>query len=205
MEMANNNLTFREFKADMRKMGFVYREAAGSSKVFYIPQYGDNTTVTVHAHNENAPIDGNALRQVKNVLENIGWFKDPRNFNLFPFEKWQLPSIDVSVDTTQQEIESANEKYKDSNVRPVFAEKNSICVLKVNNKYNLCHSINDRRPLLTDWYDEYAYDRRTQSILCLKRNNWDSMETEAYPITQNGLDVENVIIESKIYGKGRIK
>ncbi len=31
------------------------------------------------------------------------------------------------------------------------------------------------------------------------------METEAYPITQNGLDVEDVIIESKIYGKGRIK
>ena len=184
-------------------MGFTYREAAGSSRVYYIPQYGDISNITVHAHNENATIDGNALRQVKSVLENIGWFKDPRNFNIFPFEKWQLPSTDVSVDTTQQEIGRANEEYKDAEVEQVFPYKNSICVLKINNKYNLCRSINDRRPLLTDWYDEYAYDRKTQSRLCLKRNNWDTMETEAYPITQNGLDIENVIIESKRYGKER--
>ena len=205
LEMARDNLTFREFKADMRRMGFVYREAAGSSRVFYIPQYGDISNIVIHAHNENVPIDGNALRQVKNVLESIGWFKDPSNFNIFPFEKWQLSSTDVSVDTTQQEIERANEEYKGAEVRPVFAEKNTICVLKVGDKYNLCRSINDRRPILTDWYDEYAYDRKTQSRLCLKRNNWDTMETEAYPITQDGLDMENVIIENKRYEKSRIK
>ena len=56
-------------------------------------------------------------------------------------------------------------------------------------------------------YDKFQYliGSTSISLPCLKRNNWDSMETEAYPITQNGLDVEDVIIESKIYGKGRIK
>ena len=206
-EMANNNLTSREFTADMKNMGFLYREAEGSSRVYYIPQYGDKTAITVHAHNDNAPIDGNVLRQVKVVLNNIGWFNDPNNYRKFPFAKWQLSNLDVSVDTTQQEIEKANELYKDAEVEQVFPMKNSVCVLKVSDdKVNLCRSSNDRRPLLPNWFNRFDYDNRTHKIPCLKYDNEETIETECFPIKQDGtLDTENMIIESKRYGKHRIK
>ena len=206
-EMANNNLTSREFTADMKNMGFLYREAEGSSRVYYIPQYGDKTAITVHAHNDNAPIVGNVLRQVKVVLNNIGWFNDPNNYRKFPFAKWQLSNLDVSVDTTQQEIEKANELYKDAEVEQVFPMKNSVCVLKVSDdKVNLCRSSNDRRPLLPNWFNRFDYDNRTHKIPCLKYDNEETIETECFPIKQDGtLDTENMIIESKRYGKHRIK
>jgi hypothetical protein len=186
-------------------MGFVYREAEGSSRVYYIPQY-NGSEVTVHAHNDNAIIPASALRQVKNTLKDIKWFDDPSNFAKFPFAKWQLSSSDVSVDMTQQEIKKANEQYKDAEVEQVFPMKNSVCVLKVSDdKVNLCRSSNDRRPLLPNWFEKFAYDRKTNRIPCLKRNNWKTYETECYPIKQDGtLDTENIIIENKGYGKQRL-
>lgn len=96
--------------------------------------------------------------------------------------------------------------YKDAEVEQVFQMKNSVCVMKAYDKYNLCRNSNDRRPLLKDWYDEYGYDRKTNSIPCLKQLNWERYETECYPIKKNGtLDTENIIIENKRYGKHRIK
>lgn len=104
LEMAYNNMTFKEFERDMRALGFMYREAEGSSKVFYIPKYGDNSSFTVHVHDDNAKVDGNALRQVKDVLKSIGWFNDPQNYSKFPFEKWGISNKDIVVDTTRQDI-----------------------------------------------------------------------------------------------------
>lgn len=198
MEMACNNLSFRNFIVDMKKMGFEYEEAAGSAKVFKIPEYGDKSLITVHAHDKNAPLDGNTLRTVRDVLKKIGWFNKPENFRKFPFEKWQISTNDIKIDTSKQQTEDANEFFKNAEVVPVFPMKNSICVLKHNNKVNLCRNVNDKRPLLTKWFDNYAFDRKTGTIPCLKINDWENFETKCYPIKKDGtLDTNNLIIENK--------
>jgi len=207
-EMAKDNLTLREFNRYMNKMGFIYREASGSSRVYFNPQYGDKSAITIHGHNDGDEIDGNALKQVKSVLEDIGWFDDPSNFAKFPFDDWKISrkTVKLNVDTTQQEIKKANELYKNAEVEQVFPMRDSICVLKVSDdKVNLCRSSNDKRPLLPNWFEKFAYDRKTNRIPCLKRNNWETYETECYPIKQDGtLDTENIIIENKGYGKQRL-
>ena len=63
------------------------------------------------------------------------------------------------VDTTEQNIADANEKYKDASVNPVFPEKNSVCVLTTKDGCNLCRSKEDMRPLLPDWYGRFQYDK----------------------------------------------
>lgn len=200
-EMANDNLTFREFASDMKDMGFTPREGEGSCKVFSIQQYGDDSNVTVHAHNNNSNVSGDVLREVKSVLEKIGWFNDKSNWKKFPFKKWGILLSSVNYDKTAEllrtEIDAANEKYKDAEVERVFPTKNSVCTLKTEKGVNLCRGENDKRPLLDQWFDFFDYDRKTGIIPCLKRDNFDTLETEAYPILQNGtLDVENMIIEN---------
>lgn len=201
-EMANDNLSFREFASDMKEMGFEYREGEGSCKVFYNPEYGDKSNITVHVHNNNANISGNVIRQAVSVLEQIGWFNHAENRNLFPYDKWGVSPSSVKYDNSaeiiQSEIAQANDMYRNAEVFPVFPQENSVCVLKLNDKeYNLCRSIDDRRPLYSDWFSDYNYDRKTQTIPCLKRENWETCETEAYPILPNGtLDETNMIIEN---------
>ena len=205
-EMANPNLKFREFAADMQKMGFTVREAKGSAKVFYIPEYGDCSNVTVHTHNNGADIDPEAFRITKSVLNKIGWFRNPQNVNRFPFAKWKVSKEGIDVDTTTSDIESANRQFLNVEVIPVFQMKDSVCVLKTPNGVNLCRSSNDRRPLLDTWFEKFAYDRKTEQIPCLKRDNYETMETEAFPINVDGtLDTKNVIIENKNYGKSSNK
>lgn len=200
---AFNNLTLREFTSDMHRLGFTYRKGAGSSRIYYIPEFGDCSAVTIHAHGDNALLDGNSLRMVRNVLFKIGWFDDPENFKSFPFEKWKISKDSVRVSSTQQEIKAANEQYKDADVIPVFPMKNSICALVVDDQtVNLCRGPEDRRPLLSDWFNKYGYDRKTNSIPCLKRDNWDEVKTEVFPINQDGtLDMKNVMFENKKYGQ----
>lgn len=201
-EMANNNLSYREFYSDMKKMGFVAREGEGSAKIFTIPQYGDCSSVTIHSHNDNARVTADALRMVVNVLERIGWFDIPQNRRKFPSDKWQIGIPNVNVDTAQQEIQRANELYKDASVSPVFQMKDSICVMTTSNGVNLCRGINDRRPLLQTWFDKFGYDNKTNSVPCLKKDNFEEFETRAFPIKADGtLDAQNVIIENKLYGK----
>lgn len=208
-EMAKDNLTLREFNRYMNNMGFIYREASGSSRVYYNPQYGGKSAITIHGHNDGDEIDGNALKQVKSVLEKIGWFNDPSNFAKFPFDDWKISrkSVELNIDTTQQEIEEANEQYKDAEVSTVFPMRDSVCILKVSDdKVNLCRSSDDRRPLLPKWFNRFDYDNRTHKIPCLKYDNEETIETECFPIKQDGtLDTEHIIIESKQYGKNRIK
>ena len=58
---------------------------------------------------------------------------------------------------------------------------------------------------MSDWFEKYEGDK-THGIPCIKRDNMETFETECYPIKQDGtLDIENIIIESKRYGKNRIK
>ena len=105
--MANNNLSYREFVSDMHKMGFVEREGEGSARVFYIPKYGDSSSVTIHSHNEGGRVQADALRIVKSVLDKIGWFNEPNNVGLFPWEKWQISKSNLITDTTAQDIQKA--------------------------------------------------------------------------------------------------
>ena len=200
---AFNNLNLREFTSDMHHMGFTYRKGAGSSRIYYIPEYGDISAVTIHAHGDNALLDGNSLRNVRNVLMKIGWFDDPKHFKKFPFEKWKISKDSVQIHSDKLDIEAANNQYQDAKVIKVFPTKNSICALIVDSdKINLCRSSEDRRPLLQDWFTDFDYDRKTNRIPCLKKENWDTLETEAFPINPDGTrDTTNVIIENKIYGQ----
>lgn len=199
-EMANNNLSYREFYSDIKKMGFVAREGKGSAKIFTIPQYGDCSSITIHSHNDNARVTADALRMVVNVLERIGWFDIPQNRRKFPSDKWQIGIPNVNVDTAQQEIQRANELYQNASVTPVFQMKNSICVLTTSNGVNLCRSINDRRPLLPKWFDICEPLHSNQNVIALKKDNYDTVQTEAYPINADGT-LGDIIIESKKYGK----
>lgn len=208
LEMPYNNLTFKEFKRDMKNIGYYWEKITrGSAWMFKLsePYNGQNASVQVDAHNENAQIDGKILGRVAKELNAIGWFNNPQNYRKFPFKRWDIPMENITVDTTQQDIEKANEMYKDAILKYAYPEKNSVCVMKVGDLYNLCYSNNDRRPLLKNWYNEFGYDRKTQKIPCLKYDNEETLETICYPIKRDGtLDTENIIIENKRYGKHRI-
>ena len=199
-----NNLDYSTLIKDMKVLGFEKRKnGEGSSEMWWIPSYGEKSIVTLHTHNANAKIPADFLKEVKDKLIEIGWFKSVENFNKFPFEKWDmLPykrRLMGCVDTTEQNIADANEKYKDASVNPVFPEKNSVCVLTTKDGCNLCRSKEDMRPLLPDWYGRFQYDK-TGKIPCLKIDNWVTCQTEAYPIKKDGT-LGELIIENKKYGK----
>ena len=199
-----NNLTFGEFDSQMKKMGFTRRNASGggSGKIYSLPS---GPKVTVHAHGDSDRIPADALEQVKIELEKIGWFNNIRNFKIFPFKKWDIKAKSIKRDTTKEDIKKANEKYKDAELKRAFVNTdNPLCTLKTAEGVNLCRSVNDRRPLLDTWFDDYGYDK-VNGLPCLKRNNWETIETECYPINQDGtLDTNNIIIENKKHGKKRI-
>lgn len=200
---ANNNLPYKEFIDDMKKMGFTRDpHHEGSREMFIIPKYGDKSLITVHEIN---PIKASVLMNVFNQLNNNKWFGDKNLLDNFPFEKWGVSKNKLEFDFTNDNINNSNIEYKDANVIPVFQEKDSICVLEYNNKVNLCRSNEDRRPLLDKWFDKFDYDNKTGIIPCLKIDNFETCETEAYPINHDGtLDIENLIIESKNNGKQSI-
>lgn len=202
---ANNNLTFRELKSDMKKLGFRIENAGrGSATKFILDYNGKSPMVLVDAHNDNAQVKADTLREVWGLLRRIGWFKDERNLRIFPFDRWGFKKKDaISTNDTATEIENANIKYKDAKVEPVFQDKGSVCAIVTSQGANLCRSIQDRRPLLQTWFDRYEYDKK-RGIPCLKRDNYETMETECFPIKKDGtLDTQNVIIENKKYGKNR--
>jgi len=137
-------------------------------------------------------------------LEKVGWFNNPENRKRFPFNAWGFNQNTVSYDNSseieQEEIERANEEYKDALVYPVFPQmKNSICALVIDDKHaNLCRSMDDRRPIYDKWFERCQTDRKTGSIMCLKVDNYETLDTEAYPINIDGsLDINNLIIENK--------
>ena len=142
------------------------------------------------------------MRTVKSVLDKIGWFNEPNNVRLFPWKKWQLPQSNLTIDTAAQDIQKANEQYKDAVIQPIFQMKNSICALITPQGVNLCKNSQDRRPILPLWYDSFEYENKTNRIPCLKKDNYENFQTEAYPIKVDGtLDTKNIIIESRTYGK----
>lgn len=193
---ANCNLSYREFLSDMEKMGFFVRDKKYFSQMFYHPL--DSIDVEVHVSD---PVRPETLREVETTLILQGWFDHPENLNKFPFDKWRLPMPNDNVDSTRQDIREANEKYWGMLVIPVFQMKNSICVMGNPNgglkAYNLCRGVNDRRPILPDWYDYFEFDKGTGQIPCLKRYNRKEYLMEAYPIKTDGTLDTRAIIESK--------
>jgi len=197
-EMANNNLKMNEFERDIKSFGFVFRNGGtGSGRVYSIKdKNGGTQSVTVHYHPATKNVKADSVRHVFNTLRNIGWFEDAENFRRFPFSKWGFSPKNVYVDTTDDDISRANQKYKNATVRPIFPMKNSICTLENGEKVNLCRSTNDRRPLLDVWFDLYEYDEETHTIPCLKHYNYQDSIIICFPIRKDGtLDVENRFIE----------
>lgn len=206
---AKQDVKFRDFNYEMKKLGFTYEEGGrGSAKIYFIPSadesYRKESKVTVHVHGTNGNVKASSLVHVKETLKKIGWFKDKNNFDKFPFEKWGLPREDVmSYDTTENDIKASNENFEDVEITPVFQMKDSICIIKTEEGYNLCRSTMDRRPLEDRWYDECVYNQELGTY-CLKYDDYDRMETISYPITQNGLDKSYPIIENRNRRKKRL-
>lgn len=205
IQEANNNLNFREFLSDMKKLGFKSRVESGKI-IFTHPSAPPNSlnSITVHPpHGGNGEAKADSLRHVKETLENIGWFDDPNNRKKFPYRKWDFEPSSIRFNSSKEETSNANKMYQEADVKPVFQMPNSVCVMKTQNGYNLCRSAMDRRPLLDTWFEDYGYDNRTGTIPCMKRDNYETMQTECYPIKQDGtLDMEHMIPEGK--GKRRI-
>ena len=195
---AYNNLTKREFDSDMAKMGFVVRNGAGSRFIYIQPQY--HTQITVHWHGGN--IKASTLTNVRNELKNAGWFNDPKNLKLFPFQKWGFNPNQVVASDLPQSPSLVNSPYENAETMKIFYDS-PICVLKFNNQYNLCKDEQDKTPLLQNWYDEYGYDDKTNSIPCLKKINQD-FQIEAYPINQDGT-LKEPIIENKLNNMQKIR
>jgi len=207
----NNNLKFREVDRDIRELGFTRRNGVNC----YVYKNKDGVTITIHAHGDNSQAKADTFKHVVEGLSKYGWFKDANNVKrIIPtLKKWgftarEIQNIISGVDTTEDDIKAANEEYADATVQRVFDIPNSVCVLDTSNGINLCRSSEDRRPLLDNWYTEFGYPRNGRNIPCLKYDNTedeDNWRTECYPINKDGtLDYENVIIESKKYGKRRI-
>lgn len=202
---AKANLPYNAFKRDMKKLGFVWDESPDGSLVkFTIPEYGDCSLVSIHEPHNRDGIDPASLREVRDVLYKIGWFNDSKNISKFPFAKWGLPIIRMTVNTTQQEIQAANQKYANAEVWSAYPNvKDSICVLKIGEKYNLCNSSIDRRPKYTDtWFDEYVYgDGGQPPCLNIIMEENGGMKIFSYPINRDGSLGEPQIIENRTYNK----
>lgn len=188
----NNNLPIHEFEKDMENLGFTKEgDRAGSRIIYHLKDGG--LKITTHDPGKTAKAD--MLRNVFNALKNIKWFDNEDNFKKFPFDKWQFNPNSIERNTITQDIQQANELYKNAEVYRVFYNNNPLSILKTKQGYNLCRSNEDRRPLLNKWYDGFEQG----NIPTLKLDDYEKLETKAYPIKQNGtLDIDNVIIENKI-------
>lgn len=197
---ATNALSYSSFKSDMKGMGFVSKPAK-KGEIFYIPSYGDKSMITVHpVHSEGKHgVKADTLRNIKNMLEDIGWFNVPGNKEKFPFSRWEF-NDNINVDTTQQDIEAANEKYAGAKVSHIFQDIDAVCLLQdAHGLCNLCRNESDRRPLLDKWYNFLYVDGKP----CLAYDNEELIQTEVYPIKLDGtLDTDNAVItESKTFKK----
>lgn len=198
---ANNNLPLDDFLHDMKDIGFIVKCSKGGDAIKHYLDYNGKQAVQIcHApSNGSNSMKGATLNDVKKELERIGWFDDPENVKKFPFDRWQLRPPYVQEDTTQEEIDAANEKYKDATVYPIFPTKDSICALEVSrDQINLCKDSDDRRPLSDIWFNYIVYGDQVNYMV---RDNYETMETEYYPVSPDGeIDDENVVIkESKRY------
>lgn len=189
---ANNNLPIHEFDNDMKKLGFIKDYDRAGSRVIYKLKDG-GLKITTHYPGKTAKAD--MLRNVFDNLIKIKWFDDPNNFNIFPFDRWGFNPNSINIDTTKQDILKANEIYQNAEVYRVFYNTpNKLCVLHTNEGYNLCRDINDKRPLLDKWYNGFEQG----NVPKLKLDNYETMETEVYPINQDGtLDTKNITLENK--------
>lgn len=195
---ANSNYPFKDFINDIKKLGFECRNGEGSCMVFTLKD-DNRCNITVHQHGTIGNVTPNTLRHVKDELNKIGWFKNKKNMDNFPFNKWGLNKDCVdSVDddnAEENEINQANAKYSDAKLYNIFNTKDSIYAMEYNRKVNLCNGINDRRPLLDKWFDEFKYHNNVTP--CLYFDDYENMETKVYPINQDGtLDYTNCIIEN---------
>lgn len=139
------------------------------------------------------------------------WEQEPINFG---------DNVDyASIEKDLKSKEQANAEYANCNVWPVFPELNDECLvwfLQYSEKqYNLCRGMEDRRPLIIDadgqpmWFNDFgpAKDKKTGKVYphCIKRDNDETIETEAYPIQNNvekPIDFSVFIPENKKkYGK----
>lgn len=190
---ANNNLPISEFDEDMKQLGFIKNVDRSGSRVIYKLKNG-GLVITTHDPGKTAKAD--MLRNVFDNLKKINWFENPKNFNSFPFNRWGFNPRSIKIDTTKHDILKANELYKNAEIYRVFYNiNNELCVLHTNKGYNLCRSKNDRRPLLNKWYTSFQQG----NIPKLKMDNYDTLETQVFPILPNGtLDTENMIIEHKM-------
>ena len=176
----------------MKKLGFIKDyERAGSRVIYKLKDCG--LKITTHYPGKTAKAD--MLRNVFDNLIKIKWFDNPNNFNIFPFDRWGFNPNSINIDTTKQDILKANEIYQNAEVYRVFYNTpNKLCVLHTNEGYNLCRDINDKRPLLDKWYNGFEQG----NVPKLKLDNYETMETEVYPINQDGtLDTKNITLENK--------
>lgn len=189
---ANNNLPIHEFDNDMKKLGFIKDYDRAGSRVIYKLKNG-GLKITTHYPGKTAKAD--MLRNVFDNLIKIKWFDNPNNFNIFPFDRWGFNPNSINIDTTKQDILKANEIYQNAEVYRVFYNTpNKLCVLHTNEGYNLCRDINDKRPLLDKWYNGFEQG----NVPKLKLDNYETMQTEVYPINQDGtLDTKNITLENK--------
>ena len=189
---ANNNLPIHEFDNDMKKLGFIKDYDRAGSRVIYKLKDG-GLKITTHYPGKTAKAD--MLRNVFDNLIKIKWFDNPDNFNIFPFDRWGFNPNSINIDTTKKDILKANEIYQNAEVYRVFYNTpNKLCVLHTNEGYNLCRDINDKRPLLDKWYNGFEQG----NVPKLKLDNYETMETEVYPINQDGtLDTKNITLENK--------
>lgn len=190
---ANNNLPINQFDEDMKLLGFIKNIDRSGSRVIYKLKNG-GLVITTHDPGKTAKAD--MLRNVFDNLKRIKWFDDPNNFKIFPFKRWGFNPNSIKVDTTQQDILKANELYKNAEIYKVFYNKeNPLCVMHTEEGYNLCRNKNDRRPLLNTWFTNFQQGNKPM----LKLDNYNTMETEVYPILPNGtLDKDNMMVENKI-------
>jgi hypothetical protein len=205
-----DDLKLYQFERYMNKLGFLSREGGrGSAKMFYHPDY-NNCKVLVDAHGPNDRVHGDSLKHTTEELEKVGWFNIKGNFDRYYWDEWQIPKgtknrIFNSIDTTKEDIEKANKLYKDAEIKQVFyGTKNPLSFLIVGKEQvNLCRSKIDRRPLLDGWFNDYEY--KSDGKPYIKRDNYETFETESYPVNADGtIDTNNVIIENKKYDKKRI-
>lgn len=202
---AKQDVKPRDFNAKMKELGFeFYNSGRGSGFIYYIPSedesYSKKSKVTVHTHGKY--IKASSLIHVKDTLKSLGWFEKKENFDKFPFDEWEISRKDINGHNTETNSgKQTNKEYENAEITPVFQMKDSICVIKTEKGYNLCRNSNDKEPMYQTWFDSYGVDRKTGKTICLKRDNYETCETEAYPITQDGLDTQHVIIENKSYKK----
>lgn len=198
-----STLKWDNFIEAVEGIGAVIKKDGGKYKIFLPkanPDDPNEKKLFVTADPKHSGMtDSNTIANVKGNLEKSGWLSKQENRDKFPYELFGYTRPPKIVDTTQQDIQAANEKYADATVWRVFQTKDSICVLKFGNMYNLCNSENDRRPKCEDmWFDDYDFIEGKPCLI--KAVNDDNFN--CYPITQGGIDMKNYgVFESLNYGR----